>query len=429
MRSEYGLKIKSVDVNSDAEVAGFKAGDIILSVNSKRVRDIIDLMFYSSEDNVSVLVYRDDRVIRMNLEKRIDSNFGIEFQPFKVMTCKNNCLFCFVRQLPKGLRKTLYIKDEDFRLSFLYGNYITLTNLSDKDKKRIVEQRLSPLYISVHSTNKAIRNKLLGNSKAPDILKELKFLANNKIHFNTQIVLCPGYNDGEDLKQTISTLYKFYPYLISIAVVPVGLTIYNKSRVKPVEREDAIRAIETIESFQKKFQKRHGNSIVYGSDELYLKADLPIPAFKFYGSFPQLENGVGMISMFMHQAKKIKLEKEKPIKKKIITFTGVSFYPFLKRFTEELNERWQLKVDIISIENEFFGKSITVAGLITGRDVIKNMLNIKDNYELVLIPDVVLNNEDKFLDDVTLKDIEDAIGIKVKKIHSNPEGLVCGILS
>jgi putative radical SAM enzyme (TIGR03279 family) len=427
MRNEYGLKIKSVTKNSCADSLGFQPNDVLLSINSQKIRDVIDLMFYGSEDKLSILINRNEKLIRINTERKIDSDFGIEFQPFKVMTCKNNCVFCFVKQLPKGLRKTLYIKDEDYRLSFLYGNYITLSNLTKEDKIRIVKQKISPLYISVHSTNRDIRNKLLGNNNAPDIVKELRFLADNRIYFNAQIVLCPGFNDGEDLKQTISTLYKFYPYLLSIAVVPVGLTIYNKTCLKPVEKKEAVEALEIIENFQKRFQKKHGNPIVYGSDELYLKAESSMPNYKLYGNFPQLENGVGMVSMFMYKAKKIKPEKGRYTKKKILTFTGVSFYPFLKKFIDRLNEREEINVDVVPVENLFFGKSITVTGLLTGRDVIKKVLNIKDNYELLLIPDVVLNNDDKFLDDVTLEDVESALGINVKKIESTPDGFIEGI--
>jgi putative radical SAM enzyme (TIGR03279 family) len=332
-----------------------------------------------------------------------------------------------VKQLPKGLRKTLYIKDEDYRMSFLYGNYITLSNLRKEEKRRIIEQKLSPLYISVHSTNKSLRNRLLGNAKAPDILKELKFFTDNKIRFNVQIVLCPGYNDGRDLHQSISNLYKFYPYLLSVAVVPVGLTIHRKHQIRAVGKKDAEGALNIIESFQKRYIKKHGNPIVYGADELYLKAERPFPPLKEYGELHQIENGVGMVPLFLNQAKKLRLPKTLPRKKKFLTFTGTSFYPFLKKFTERLVERENLHIEVLPVENRFFGSSITVAGLLTGRDVIKTVLDRTDGYEIFLIPDVVLDGEGRFLDDITLPDVEEALNIPAMKIASTPDGLVKGL--
>jgi putative radical SAM enzyme (TIGR03279 family) len=344
------------------------------------------------------------------------------------MTCKNNCIFCFVKQLPKGLRKTLYIKDEDYRLSFLYGNYITLSNLSKEDKSRIIEQRLSPLYISVHTTNRTLRNRLLGNAKAPDILKELKSFSDKKIRFNIQIVLCPDYNDGKELERTLGDLYKFYPYVLSIAVVPVGLTMYKKHNIRPVEKADAEHAIKIIETYQKRFKKKYGNPVVYGADELYLKSGIPFPPLKEYGSLHQIENGVGMIPLFINQAKKIKLPKTLQRKKKFLTFTGQSFYPFLKTFIARLTEKENLNIiDVVPVENRFFGLSITVTGLLTGRDIIKTLLDRIEGHEMILLPDVVLNEENRLLDNITLNDIEEALGIPARKIKSTPEGLIKGI--
>jgi putative radical SAM enzyme (TIGR03279 family) len=343
------------------------------------------------------------------------------------MTCRNNCIFCFVKQLPRGLRKTLYVKDEDYRMSFLYGNYITLSNLSKEDKQRIIEQRLTPLFISVHSTNRAVRNRLLGNPKAPDIMKELQFLSDNKVRFNVQIVLCPGFNGGKELRQTLNDLYKFYPYLLSVAVVPVGLTMHRKQQISPVEKEDALEALKIIESFQKRYVKRHGNPIMYGSDELYLKAERPFPPLREYGELHQIENGVGMVPLFLSQAKKLKIPRTLQCKTKYLTFTGMSFYPFLKKFIERLSERENVHIELLPVENKFFGTSITVAGLLTGRDVIKAALDRTDGHEMVLVPDVTLDGEDRFLDDITLQDVEEALGIPARKIVSTPDGLIDGL--
>lgn len=428
MQAEPGIKIDNVHPGSLAEKSGLLPGDILVSINSHKLRDPIDFIFYSTDDNLEIEVKRGGKNINIHIVRKDSKEFGIEFKPFKVMTCKNNCIFCFVKQLPKGLRKTLYIKDEDYRMSFLYGNYITLSNLSKEDRRRIIEQRLSPLYISVHSTNRTLRNRLLGNASAPDILKELKFFTDNKIRLHAQIVLCPGYNDGKVLQRTLSDLCRFYPYVLSIAVVPVGLTIYKKHNIRPVEKADAEHAIKIIESYQKRFRKKHGNPVVYGADELYLKAEHPFPPLKEYGDLHQIENGVGMVPLFMNQAKKLKLPRTLLYKKKSLTFTGLSFYPFLKKFMEKLSEKENLNIiDVVPVENKFFGASITVTGLLTGRDVIKTVLDRIEDHEMILIPDVVLNEENRFLDNITLNNVEEALGIPARKIKSTPEGLIKGI--
>lgn len=427
MPTECGLQIDAIQQGSLAEKAGLRPGDTLLSINTRRLRDPIDFLYYSSDEDVLIEYRRNSRKMILSMKKKENAVFGIEFKPFKIMTCKNNCIFCFVKQLPHGLRRTLYIKDEDYRMSFLYGNYITLSNLSREDKNRIIEQRLSPLFLSVHSTTRAVRNRLLGNPKAPDIMKELQFLSDNKIRFNAQIVLCPGYNDGNELRKTLSDLYKFYPYLLSVAVVPVGLTVHRKQQIKPVEKEDAIETLKIIESFQKRYIKRHGNAIMYGADELYLKAGRPFPSLREYGALHQIENGVGMVPLFLGQAKRLEIPKTIQRGKKYITFTGLAFYPFLRKFAEKLSEKERFRIEILPVENRFFGACITVAGLLTGRDVIKAALDRTDGHEILLVPDVVLDTEDRFLDNVTLRDIEEALGVPARKIAATPDGLINGL--
>jgi putative radical SAM enzyme (TIGR03279 family) len=427
MQTEYGITIENIKPGSLAEKSGLLRGDMILSVNSHRLRDPIDFVFHSADDHLSIEVKRDGRKMNLRVDREDSREFGVDFKPFRIMTCRNNCIFCFVKQLPRGLRKTLYVKDEDYRMSFLYGNYITLCNLSKEDRRRIVEQRLSPLYISVHSTNKSVRNKLLGNAKGPDILKELKFLTDSKVRLNIQIVLCPDYNDSKELYHTISNLYRFYPYVLSVAVVPVGLTIHRKQNIRPVKKEDAENAIQIIESFQKRFMKKHGNPIVYAADELYLKAERTFPPLREYGELHQIENGVGMVPLFLGQARKLKIPRTLQRKRKFITFTGASFYPFLKKFIDRLAEKENIHVDVCRVENHFFGSSITVGGLLTGRDVIRTILDGIDGHDVVLVPDVALDREDRFLDDIALKDLETALDVSAKKVISTPEGLVKGI--
>ncbi len=420
-----GNVVEEVLKGSVSEQAGIRPGDVILSINRHKIQDSLDLMFYSAEPELRVSIERNGKRMTLELSRQPGEPLGIQLKPFKIKTCKNRCLFCFVRQLPKGLRRTLYIKDEDFRMSFLYGNYITLTNLTQKDKKRILTQRLSPLYISVHSTNQEIRNRLIGNKKASDIKRELRWLAKNRIRFHTQIVLCPGYNDGEELKNTIQDLLKFYPYLLSIAVVPVGLTKYVKTSIKPVTKEVAIQSIDVIEDFQKRCMKKHGDPIVYGADELYLRAEKRFPALKYYGDFPQIENGVGMIKWFLTKAKRLKIPK-KLSRKRFLTITGASFYPFLREYIETL--KGHVSIDVIKVENEFFGKTVTVTGLLTGRDIIRTAVDIAHEYDVLLLPDVVLRDgNDILLDDVSLNDMEDILKMDVRVIESTPKGLLSAL--
>jgi putative radical SAM enzyme (TIGR03279 family) len=266
---------------------------------------------------------------------------------------------------------------------------------------------------------------MTGNPRASDIMKDLRFFADRKIRMHTQIVLCPGHNDGRELQNTISDLYKFFPYISSIAVVPVGLTVHRKTRISPVTKEDAEKTIEIVEAFQKRFRKKHGDSIVYCADEMYIKADRPFPPLKDYDAMPQIENGVGLVPLFLNQSKKIRMKKSISGAARFLTFTGTSFYPFLNRFIERLSDKENIKIDVMPVENNFFGPSVTVAGLLTGRDVIKALHGNTDPYSALLVPDVMLKeDEDLFLDNVSLKDIEDATGLTVVRTEASPQGLI-----
>ncbi|MEK7735889.1 MAG: DUF512 domain-containing protein [Nitrospirota bacterium] len=435
MQNKCGVEIEAIMQGSAAETEGLLPGDVLLSINGHRLNDGIDFMFYRNEPELNIGAVRKGKKMSLKVMPKETGDIGITLKPFKIKRCINNCIFCFVSQLPKGLRKSLYIKDEDYRMSFLYGNYVTLTNLSAQDKKRIAQQRLSPLYISVHSTNKVIRNTLLGNPKAGDVLKELKFLKENKIRMHVQIVLCPGYNDERELQRTIRDLYGFYPYVSSIAVVPVGITMHRRQAIKPVEKEDALKALDIIDSFQKRFRKKHGVSVVYGADELYIKGGVNFPALSEYGELPQIENGVGMVQLFMSQSRKTghsasggsSLSPQLK-KKKFLTFTGTSFYPYLKKFTDRLLEKEGININVIPVENTFFGKAITVTGLLTGRDVIRSLSDKTDGCECLFVPDTVMREgENVLLDDTSKEDIENALGIKVKVIESTPEGIMKGM--
>lgn len=425
MHRHKKLEIESVAPDSPAWKAGLRQDDILLSINSYPMHDVIDLMFHRDSDELAIEIMRKNTFKKVLITTMNNEDLGITVRPFKVKICRNNCIFCFVKQLPRGLRKTLYIKDEDYRLSFLYGNYMTLSNITQEDRKRIVEQRLSPLYISVHTTNTSLRNTMLGNSKAPDIMNELKFFADRKIRMHIQIVLCPGYNDGRELERTIRDIYKFYPYVSSVAVVPVGLTKHRKQLLLPVTKEDALASLAIVESFQKRFKKKHGEPIVYCSDELYIKAEKAFPPLKEYGSLSQIENGVGMVPLFINQVKKIKYPRTFSAKTNFLTFTGKSFYPYLLKFVNRVTEEKNVNITVALIENEFFGQSVTVAGLLTGRDIIKSLHPNTGSYDILIVPDVVLREGDTvFLDDLSLKDIEDATGLKTVVTDGTPQGFI-----
>jgi putative radical SAM enzyme (TIGR03279 family) len=418
--------ISNVTEGSVAHETGLAKGDILVSINGKPVRDIIDLMYNSQEITLNLKVLRGKKTHSFKIKRKDNAPLGFELKSFRTRSCRNKCVFCFVNQLPKGLRKPLYLKDDDYRMSFLYGNYITLTNLAAKDKERILSQKLSPLYVSVHTTNNELRRKMLGNQKAPDILKEITELTAHKIRLHVQIVLCPGVNDGEELSNTIKDLQKFYPYISSIAVVPVGLTKHKKTGLKPVEKKDAIKVIETVKQFRRRLKRRHGDPLVYLADEFYIKAGAPFPLIKWYGELSQIENGVGLVPVFQHCSRNLKLPK-KIEPRKVAVITGVSFMPYLEEHAKKLKAIDGLKLDIIKVENKFFGPSVTVAGLLTGKDILKTVFG-KTKADCLLVPDVALKEgTDMLLDNVTLRDLEESLGINVVAIEPTPQGLLKGI--
>lgn len=424
-----GIKVENVEPSSLSEIAGLAVGDFLLSINGNAISDEIDYMYHSSYETLDLKVKRDGKIMPLLISNQPGAEIGIGLAQSKVKTCQNKCIFCFVGQLPKGLRRTLYVKDEDYRLSFLYGNYITMTNLSEDDKRRIVEMRLSPLYISVHTTDDGLRRRMLGNHGAAEILKELKFLKQNKIRFHVQIVMCPGYNDGEQLKKTLTELHPLYPFMESIAVVPVGLTEHRRLHLRPVEKADAEATVKIIESFSKKFSKKHGEAIVYGSDELYIKAEMPFPELKEYGELPQIENGVGLVPLFMHEAKFIRVRAAMKDNaalqdRKFALVTGKSFYPYLKRYADRF-VRSGIRMETHAVENHTFGKSVTVTGLLSGKDIIRGLMGNVEGCDAIFIPDVTLRDDgDVFLDDLKPSDIESALNVKVVMVESTPAGLL-----
>jgi putative radical SAM enzyme (TIGR03279 family) len=424
-----GLLITSVDQDSIASELGLEGGDLLLSINNHEVNDLLDYRFFSSDPELLLLVLKKDgEDWEIEVEKDEGEELGLNFPPLKPRACKNNCIFCFAHQLPKGLRKTLYFKDEDFRFSFLSGNYVTMANITDRELERIKEERLSPLYISVHSTNPELRRMLLGNPKVRDIIPVIEYLTDAKIEIHCQVVLCPEINDGEELKRTMKDLAGFYPRVASLAIVPVGLSRYREGLypIRPVTRDYARRLIEEMKPVQERFIKEHGDPFVFLSDEFYIKGDVDFPPYEFYREFPQIENGVGMIPSFLYELEAIDGKLPKKAKKAVngTVITGELPSRFVKRLVDRVNEINGINLRLEVVRNEFLGISITTTGLLTGGDIVKQLKG-KELGKILYIPNAMLKlEEDIFLDDVTLKDIGNALDVKVKKFDATPGGFV-----
>lgn len=424
-----GIRIDAVLKDGPSWRAGVRPGDVLMSINGHTLRDSIDYMYHAGDAKLVLEVKSGGKSRTFELDLDEGDDPGLEFAEFKILTCTNKCVFCFVSQLPRGLRRTLYVKDEDYRMSFLYGNYVTLTNMSKADMERIVQQRLSPLYISVHATDDSVRRTLLGNPKAEPVLPQLEYFAKNRIVMHTQIVLCPGYNDKKVLKQTLKDLTAMHPYVDSIAVVPVGLTSHRTQQLRPVGATEAAEALDMIEPIQLKMLKRDAVPVVYGADELYIKAGREFPPLEMYADLPQIENGVGMVAMFRAEAGGIRLTGRHEDARRVLTFTGESFYPYLMPFIRRLRKKG-VHIDAIAVKNKLFGETVTVTGLLCGRDIVAALKDAKVSaYDRLLLPAVVLREGDEvLLDDMTVADISRELGgIETIIIEPTPIGLIQGI--
>lgn len=419
------LEIVNILPSATAEALGFQAGDILDTINGKEVHDVIGYRFLVADERIIISFHsKDGRARKIVVEKDPDDNLGLEFASLRITRCRNRCIFCFVDQMPPDCRKSLYIKDDDFRASFLHGNYITLGALSEADWERIFRERLSPLYLSVHTTDHSLRTFMLGNKKAPDILACMKRLAAGGILMHTQIVLCPGINDGEHLQKTLDDLAGLFPAVASIAVVPVGLTAF-RNKLFPLRlftRSESRVVIERISKLGSRFKRQFATRLVYASDEFYVKAKEPFPPLSFYEELPQLENGVGMVSAFLRDAARTRIPKKlAPINLTLVT--GVSFSNILKRALEPLRTVDGPRIRLVIAQNAFFGPSVTVAGLLTGQDILQ-ALKGKRLGELVLIPASSLKeDEDVFLDNMRVEQLEQALSVKVLKVENLSEVL------
>ena len=429
--------VVSVLNNSYGEKAGILKNDEIISINGREITDVLDYRFAIQSKKLSIIFKRGLEELQVNIRKSSEfSDIGLEFETYlmdKHHSCKNKCIFCFVDQMPKGMRDTLYFKDDDSRLSFLFGNYITLTNLTEKEADRICEMHISPINISVHTMNPELRVKMMKNKNAGDSLKLIKKFYEAGILMNTQLVLCPGINDGEELRYSLNELAKFSPYINSIAAVPVGITKFrdNLEKLDIYAKETAGEVIDIIDEFNAHYSFfNEGKILAFASDEFYLLAEREFPTEDYYGEYSQLDNGVGMCTLLKSEFMSA-LDESKPeaINREITIATGESAYSLLCDLVSHLKEKFiGLKVNVIKVENEFFGKTVTVAGLLTGQD-LKEQLQNKALGEELLIPRVSLRNEgDKFLDDVTLTELSQFLNIKVTPVENDGYKLLESIL-
>lgn len=414
--------IKNVAKNSIAYKNGIRAGDELLSINSEAVLDYIDYAFFMGEERLSLALRgKDGREKTVKIRKEDWEDIGLVFEEEHLgdpAHCRNKCIFCFVDQLPDGMRESLHVKDDDWRFSFLMGNYVTLTNLSEDDIARIIRRRVSPLYISVHATGEELRRRMLGNPKTPEILPLLKKLIQNGIIIHAQIVVCEGINDGEELVKTINELYSLHPGVGSVAVVPVGLTGHREKlpALKPISRENANSMIEAIHTLQQQFLVKSGTRFVFASDEMYIRAGRNLPAYPEYEDFLQIENGVGLIAKFMDEID-LATEDFRELKyRNISVATGADAAPFMKEIAKKLKPIYNININVYTIQNDFFGRDVTVTGLLTGRDII-NQLKGKDPGEKVFLCGSIFRQFEKVtLDNITLEEIAQNINAECEAV-------------
>jgi putative radical SAM enzyme (TIGR03279 family) len=423
--SEEGLLIESVLADSIAAELDIEPGDRLLMVNGAPLRDIIDYNFHAADDELLFLVKKADGDLwELEFDRFDGEPVGLYFSTPVPASCGNNCVFCFVHQLPRGLRKPLYVKDEDYRLSFLYGNYVTLANITAAEVARIIEQRLSPLYISVHATDPALREKLLGRNKLVPISETIAAFARAGIQMHTQIVLCPGLNDGAALDKTVNDLAAFYPQVASLAVVPLGLTRHRRGlpQLQPVTSDYAGAFIAEWLPKQLALQEKLGGEFLFLADEFFIKAGVEFPPLATYGELPQLENGVGMIPLFEEEAAELLQDVDRLPLAEVTVVTGVSPLRYITAFSEQLARATTVRITVVPVENRFFGKEVTVTGLVTGSDIV-SALQGRGRMELLLVPEVMLKEgEGLFLDEMDCAGLAAALGCRVESFPATPEG-------
>ena len=429
------VTVGAVEKDSYAEKIGINVGDILLTLNGEEIMDVLDYRFYQNSKVVSVsFLNKDGERINAEIKKKEYEEIGMLFESYlmdKQRACKNKCIFCFIDQLPKGLRKSLYFKDDDSRLSFLFGNYITLTNITEHEIERIIKMHISPINISVHTTNPELRVKMMKNKTAGEALEIMSRFNDAKINMNCQLVLVPDYNDGKELERTLNDLSEM-EYVQCVAAVPVGLTKHrdNLEQIKGFEKKRAAKVIEQIENFAQKCMKKYGERRIYASDEFYLLSERPMPAADYYGEFLQLENGVGLCALLESEVDEDLEEIESfDYERTVSIATGKAAYPLILKIAEKCEQKnKKLKVLVYPIENNFFGEKITVAGLVTATDIMAQLKD-KNLGDELLIPSVMLRNEgDMFLDSITVDELSKSLNIAVTPVDNDGYALVENIL-
>ena len=411
--------IKSIDSGSIMERHASR-GDTIVSINGNVIHDVLDYKFFSYDPRLEIVIRTPEGKEKIvKVRKAEGEDLGLEFETYlmdKPRSCANNCVFCFIDQLPKNMRKTMYFKDDDARLSFLLGNYITMTNLSDREIQRIIDLHISPINVSVHTTNGELRKKMLGNKFADRTIEIMKRFADSGITMNCQIVCCPGLNDGEELLSTMSDLEKMWPGVNSVSIVPVGLTKFREGLydLKPFTPEHSKETIEMVTEFSDKCLKEHGSRIFFCGDEMYLKAGLDIPDEEFYEDFTQLENGVGMLRLMETEFTSALRMADEPDGVEFSIATGHAAAPLMNKLVAMAKDKFPgLKGNVYTIDNNFFGRSITVTGLITGQDLISQLKDKNIGKRLIISDNMIRHDEKDFLDDITLEQAEKELGVKI----------------
>lgn len=428
--------VKTVEPGSIAAELGIEPGDKLISMNENVIEDVFDYHFYVNDEELTLLIQKPDgEEWELEIEKDYEEDLGLTFMQGlmdEYRSCRNKCMFCFIDQMPKGMRETLYFKDDDSRLSFLQGNYITLTNMSDHDIERIVKYHLEPINISFHTTNPELRCRMLHNRFAGEALKKVDRLYEGGILMNGQIVLCKGINDGEELERSIRDLSKYLPLLQSVSVVPVGLTKYREGLfpLLPFTKEDAKEVLDIIEKWQKRFYEEFGLHFIHAGDEWYLLAERELPEEERYDGYLQLDNGVGMLRLLEEEfAEAI---EELPGDDRCVEVSmacGVAAYDHLKKLVKGLQEKYpNVAVYLYSIQNEFFGEKITVSGLITGQDLKKQLDGKPLGTRLLLPCNMLRDGEEVFLDDVTLSELKETLQVEIDVVKSSGQDLVNAIL-
>ncbi len=429
--------IKNVLPGSIAEELEIEAGDKLLAINNCEIEDVFDYHFYVNDEELVLLIQKSDgEEWELEIEKDYEEDLGIEFEQGlmdEYRSCRNKCMFCFIDQMPKGMRDTLYFKDDDSRLSFLQGNYVTLTNMSDHDIERIVNYHLEPINISFHTMNPELRCKMLHNRFAGDALKKVERLYEGGIQMNGQIVLCKDINDGEELERSIRDMIKFIPYLQSVSVVPVGLTKHREGLypLEPFQKEDAKQVLAVIHRWQEKLYKEYGIHFIHAGDEWYILAEEEIPEEERYDGYLQLENGVGMLRLLQNEFEEAYEDaKGDEIARKVSIATGVLAFPYIKKMADKLTGKYpNTEINVYSVQNNFFGELITVSGLITGQDLIAQ-LSGKELGERLLLPcNMFRSEEEVFLDDVTLSEVEETLQVHADIVKSSGRDFVEAIIS